>query len=108
FLPHEQIDDLVVVAGRAAQPDDVPGVLDVRLLAAEQHGAVDRSAACISARPIGGFGKPRMPPPPRGIRAPPRQTPFSRDAGAPPPHKCPLNTPGPPPPPPPAPSPHHP
>ena len=47
---HEQVGDLVVVAGGAAQPDDVPGVLDVRLLPAEQHGAVDRPAGGIEAR----------------------------------------------------------
>src|SRR5262249_2396543 len=82
FLPHEQIGDLIVVASGAAQPDDVPGILDVCLRAGEQHGAIDWIAACIPARLVGGFEPRRMPAHPGGVGAAARKSPFAGDAVA--------------------------
>ena len=82
FLRHEQIADFVVVARGAAQPGDVPGVLDVRPVAAEEHGAIDRIAFCIPARLIGGFENRRMPAHPGGVGAAARKSPFAGDAVA--------------------------
>ena len=78
---YEQIGDLVVVAGGAAQPKNVPGVLDVRLLPAEEHGAVDRIAASIPARFVV-LEDGRVPAHPGGVGATAGKPPFAGDAVA--------------------------
>src|SRR5262249_15958109 len=80
LLRHEQIAHFVIVARGAAQPDDVPGVLDVGLLAAEEHGAIDRIAFRIPARLIRGFEDRRMPAHPGGVGAAAGKSPFAGDA----------------------------
>jgi hypothetical protein len=60
----------------------VPGVLDVRLVAGEQHGAIDRIAFCIPARLIRGFENRRMPAHPGCIGAATRKSPLAGDAVA--------------------------
>ena len=68
------------MAGRAPQSENVPGISDVRSLAPEKHGAVDRIAACIAARLIGRFENRRMPAHPGCVGTSARKAPFAGHA----------------------------